>query len=215
MKKYVLLCGPQAAGKSTCVGSLRDFLLNLYPCLPLSAELGSFCLQESRQIIVRKYHAMGGIFLTVEQEREIIATDLYRMTVITRELDDSTFYVDETNVFTLAHAKVHGIDLFTEFWPQYMALLKELQAVVVFMDIDPATSWQRRKHIYKNRLYRFPQKDRRKILKRFEEYLGQLYPELLDIYEKLEIPKIKVSACQSHAKVMREILTFLFSAKIL
>jgi len=215
MKKLVLICGPQAAGKSTCIATLNEFVKNLYPCMAAHKDLVLFCLQEARQIIVHKYHTMGAIFLTPEQEREIIATDLGRLKVIFEELDESLVYVDESNVFTLAHAKAHGIDLIDEFLPQYLEYLIKLKAVIIFLDLDPSISWQRRKEVYEARLYRFEANLRKDIYTRYRQYLFGLYPNLLEIFDKLPLQKVKISADLNHHQVMQKILTFLFEKEII
>jgi thymidylate kinase len=209
MKRFVVLAGPQAAGKTTCLNKVYDVLRELYPCFPGNKEIEPFKLQEARQIVVHKYHAMGGIFLTKEQEKEIIEIDLNRMEQIFKEQDDRLLYFDECNVFTLGHAKAHGVFLAEPFLDIYLYLLRRLRAIVIFLDAPPDTSWARRRSSYQSRLYRFPEDQRDGIMGDFERYLHALYPALEELYNKIKLPKVKINADQPEEEVVKQIICFL------
>lgn len=205
MKRLVIISGPQAAGKSTSIGKINDLL---------RYRLGEkyvvpFVLQEARQIIVHKYHSMGAIFLDIEHEKEIIETDFFRMEKILSEIDDSLIYLDECNVFTLAHAKAHGEDLSDLFFDKYIDYLKRLNAVVVYIDLDPDISWRRREQSYRSRLFRFPEEEREGILTRYFEYLRRLHPELKNVFEKIRLPKIVIDGNDTVDNTVRSIFCFL------
>ncbi len=215
MKHFVVLGGPQASGKSSCIKSFNEFVLNLYPCLPKKKDITLFCLQEARQIIVHKYHAMGAIFLTPEQEKEIIETDFQRMKVINEELDESLVYMDECNIFTLAHAKAHQVDLIDQYFNRYLKFLKQINAAVIFLDLSLEISWQRREAIYKSRLRRFPPELREDIYRRYHEYLYNLSMLLDEVWGQLTLPKIKISAKEDHFEIMQKIISFLFEIEVI
>ena len=211
----VILAGPQAAGKSTSLSKLNSILTNIYPCLHDSHDIVPIVLQEARQIVVHKYHTKGAIFLTPEHEREMIEIDFIRMEEITKEVDDTLLYFDECNVFTLAHAKAHGIDLIDEYLPKYVKALKKLHTTVIFLDIPPEVSWERRKDSYKARLHRFPEHQRDDIFKRYHNYLTTLRPSLVEIFEKIDLPKIRIDAFGKHEDVMKKITSFLSEKNII
>jgi thymidylate kinase len=209
MKRMVVVSGPQAAGKSTCLKRLFDLLHYVYPCLPESKIVEPFILQEARQIVVHKYHLMGGIFMTKKQEREVIDIDFYRMDSILKELDERLLYFDECNVFTLAHAKAHQVILNKDYFAQYCEYLHKLNAVIIFLNVIPDVSWERRKDIYQSRLFRFPEEQRKDILNRYFEYLDILYPSLSHIYEKINLPKIRINANDKVEVIIGQIMGFL------
>jgi thymidylate kinase len=215
MKRLVVISGPQAAGKSSAIKTLQELLGNIYPCFPGSKDIVPLVLQEARQIIVHKYHAMGAIFLTEEQEREIIKIDFYRMKKILSELDERLLYFDECNIFTLAHAKAHGVELPDGILSDYIEHLSKLKAAVIFLDISPDLSWERRKDSYCFRLYRFPEGERDGILDRYRRYLDLLHPALLDIFEKIDLPKIKIDAGRPAQDVMRSIVSSLKESNVI
>ena len=215
MKRLVVISGPQAAGKSTSIKKIHQLLTDVYPCFPGAKPIVPFALQEARQIVVHKYHAMGAIFLTKAQELEMIDIDFGRMKTILGELDYRLLYFDECNIFTLAHAEAHGIKLTDEFFLKYVEYLKALNAHFIFLDIDPDTSWARRKESYSSRMFRFPEGEREGIMGRYREYLQALHPALNRIFDRLDLPKIKISAHKSNEKVVKEIIEFLTSTQVL
>lgn len=215
MKRIVILSGPQAAGKSTSLNKLHGFLTHLYPCFSNQKEIAPIILQEARQIVVHKYHTKGAIFLTPEQEKEMIAIDFIRMEEIIKELDDTLLYFDECNIFTLAHAKAHEVDLIDEYLPKYLEALKRLHATVIFLDINPDISWARRKDAYELRLHRFPEADREGLFEKYHQYLKTLHPALNELYEKIDLPKTRINADDKHENVMKKITSFLFEKNII
>ena len=145
----------------------------------------------------------------------MIEIDFIRMEEIMKEIDDTLLYFDECNVFTLAHAKAHGIDLIDEYLPKYVEVLKKLHATVIFLDIPPEVSWERRKDSYMTRLHRFPEDQRDDILKRYHDYLPTLRPSLVEIFERIDLPKIRIDAFSRHEDVMKKITSFLSEKSII
>jgi len=215
MKRLVVLSGPQAAGKSHCLHKIQQLLQDIYPCFPDNKNITPFILQEARQIVVHKYHAMGAIFLTPEQEREIIEIDFFRMNRILEEQDESLLYFDECNIFTLAHARAHGIELSEKFFERYISLLKKLNAVVIFIDLSPEISWLRRKESYQSRLLRFPEEQRSGIMHRYFDYLQTLYPSLKRMYDKISLPKTIINSNDQIDNVIKQIVCFMTKSEII
>jgi hypothetical protein len=178
------------------------------PC-PLAAALGHrdlpflFPLQESRQIMVHRDVVLGGIFMTPEQELEVIRWDLARMDKILNQQEDNLVYLDECNIFTIAHARAHGVRQADEFWSEYLLRLEKLQASVIFLNVSLQVSWERRHHRYEQRLVCFPEAERVKIMGQYYEYLKKLGPQLSIIFEKLPLPKKQVDGSLPKTSVVK------------
>ncbi|MBN2454069.1 AAA family ATPase [Candidatus Woesearchaeota archaeon] len=203
-KAYIIVAGPQAAGKSTLVKHLSSkyddvtaFLGRTEKILSHPSEI--IPLEESRQIVVHKRQLKGAIFMDYLDELEVIFNDQTRMFKILREEEESgdhrkNTYIDECNVFTLGHAKAHGIDLLNGYYIQYSDMLKFMNSAVIFLDSPPSTSWERRKGRYEQRLWDATPDEKIKTMRAYQEYLERLYPALLGIYEMLELPKVKIKS---------------------
>jgi hypothetical protein len=198
-RKFLVVAGPQAAGKSTAILDISGSYGNSVPMLSRTrkgAELphyGVQALEESRAIVVHKYGSKGAIFMSDLDEIEVIHNDMTRMFKIIRSEDRGEVYMDECNVFTLGHARAHGIDLLDGYYKQYCDMLHRLDARFLFLDVPPEVSWERRKGKYEQRHSDLPPDEKEKVLKKHKEYLSVLYPELLGIYDRLDFPKARIS----------------------
>jgi len=128
---YIILAGPQAAGKSTTINNLKR---------ALNGRIHVF--QENRQIVGRKHLSRKTIFKTQRQEEEIIEQDFQRLEEIAGREDE--IFVDETCLFSLAHASLRGVDP-GKYFPEYIFQLRSLNPQIVFLDAPPEVSWQRKK----------------------------------------------------------------------
>jgi|HubBroStandDraft_2_1064218.scaffolds.fasta_scaffold213547_1 hypothetical protein len=190
--EYFILAGPQAAGKST---------LGKYIC---STDSSVISLQESRQLVIHNSTKKGAIFMTDLDELEVIHYDMTRMFTILGQDRLDRCYLDETNVFTLGHARAHGIDLLEGYFRQYCDLLRKFKTGLIFIDIPPSVSWERRRHRYAQRLWDFSDEAKEQTMVRYKTYLDRLYPELLSIYDRLDFPKIKIDGTLSPDNTARE-----------
>ena len=138
--EYFVLAGPQAAGKSTVGQEL------------CSADSRIIPLEESRQLVIHNSGKKGAIFMTDLDELEVIHHDMTRMFTILGQDRKDRIYLDETSVFTLGHARAHGIDLVEGYFRQYCDLLTKLNAGIIFVDVPPDVSWERRRYRYAQRL---------------------------------------------------------------
>ena len=190
---YLVLAGPQAAGKSTAQKAIAR-AATITP------------LEEARQIVVHRHRLKGAIFMNKHHELEVINIDMHRMTRIMDTPRGERGFLDETNVFTMGHALAHGIDLVEGHYRQYMDMLKRLDARILFIDVPPWLSWERRKPRYEERLIGFAEEARQARLSEYRGYLDRLYPQLVSIYERLELPKIRVDGsrplCETEAAVL-------------
>ncbi len=192
--KYVIIAGPQAAGKSSIINKIASY------------DPKVITLEESRKIIVHKYQRKGAIFMTKNDEIEAIHNDMTRMFAIIGQNIKNQSYVDETNVFTISHAKAHNIDLLDGYYKQYIDMLKSLQCSIIFIDVPPEISWDRRKHRYFQRLWDYNEKDKKNTLSEYKQYLQRLYVELNKLYLHIELPKITIDGKDSIDKVARRVI---------
>lgn len=205
MSSILIIAGPQAAGKTTVINKLvaqpynvEDLFLGKSPPL-------LFPLQESRQIIVHKEMLLGAIFMTAEQEMQVIECDLHRMGLIKQRNHKPAVYVDECNIFTIAHALAHGVTQVQDYWDQYVTKLEELKAQVIFVDLPPEVSWERRKRRYEKRLIYFEDDEHADIMQRYHDYLFSLYPLLHNVLNSLPFPKVTISGLMSEENVLKAV----------
>ncbi len=205
MSRLLIIAGPQAAGKSTVVNYLSSQLDTMAPLFPSNRGPLIFRLQESRQIIVHKNLPLGAIFMTPEDEEEVVHCDLQRMDRILKRNDKDLLYLDECNIFTLAHARAHGIIAIERYWDTYMERLKQLRASVIFINIHPDISWERRQRVYEKRLVYFPDDQHSEIMERYHLYLAEVHPLLMGIYKGLPLPKAMIDGRSSEENVIKEV----------
>ena len=190
MREFIIIAGPQAAGKTTVISAINEQYQNIAPIFSAKKKLPFlFPLQESRQIIIHKNIILGGIFMTVKEEIEIVQCDFSRMDLVLSRTQNHIIYIDECNIFTIAHAAAHGLTQIEKYWQEYIIRLKKLKAKVIFLDVPVETSWRRRKRRYEQRLVCFPKRKHKTIMEANYDYLKKLRPQLLDIYHRLPLPK--------------------------
>lgn len=192
--KFFILAGPQAAGKSTIKQAFSSQVNGLIP------------LEEARQIIVHKHQRKGAIFMTRHDEIDVIHFDMTRMFDILHRGPTGEILLDETNVFTLGHARAHGIDLLEGYFRQYVDLLTELGAGVIFVDVPPQISWERRQPRYAERLWDLQPEEKHRIMVSYREYLEGLHTELLAIFDRLDLAKVKINAVGAVDETVRRAL---------
>jgi hypothetical protein len=186
---YLILAGPQCGGKTTA----KNYLYARY----MVSERGPHrddplmrrnlvLLQEMRQAVMHKRGIHSGIFIDSDTEREIIRRDLKRMTeILTHPLE--RVVLDETNLFTLAHARRRGISI-EHYIEEYQRRLLALDAAILFLDVPPHISWTRRKPRYEERVAGFPPTQAAVVLTQYRSYLTEIYTELLDLAHRFALP---------------------------
>lgn len=183
--QYIIIAGPQAAGKTTAKRNIEE------TCRNLNIQNFRF-LDESRDIISKKYSPFGTLTLTKDWEYKIIEYDLNRLKDIRdREGDKEVTYVDETSIFSLAHSTLHGINI-KNYFNEYMDILKKINSRVLFLDVFPEISMSRRKSRYENKFVNMDDDERRDAMKEVWNYFNGVYPELLSIFKKINLPKVKI-----------------------
>ncbi len=202
MSELIVIAGPQAAGKSTVLANIKKQFdrigSNRSPIL--------FTLQESRQIIAHRDISFGAIFMTPKQECDAVSCDLARMDRIIERGRDRVIFLDECNIFTMAHAEAHGIRDMAMYWNDYIMRLQKLRAKIVFIDVPPELSWERRCTSYSKRLVYFPKKDHDLIMNTFRQYLHRLHPMLIRLYAELPFQKRLVDGLGSQKSVEARVM---------
>jgi len=92
----------------------------------------------------------------------------------------------------LAHAKFHNIDV-KPCLDDYLKKLEHLNPIVIFLDVCPDTSWQRRKPRYEERVADFPTNSKAKTLTGYRGYLNKIHHELHNIYDGMTLPKVMIN----------------------
>lgn len=218
---YIILAGPQAAGKSTVMNyisskfqslvspeSAQEFGGKIPKYAPkgfVSLQTNLVILQEMRQIVLRNHVVPGGVFVDWAGEGEIMDRDILRLDEIIAK-EDNRVYVDETNLFTLAHAQFHNIDI-KPCMDDYLQRLTKINSIVVFLDVCPDTSWQRRKPRYEERVIDFPLNEKAKVLSRYRGYLNNVHDKLLEIYDAVPLPKVKINTEKPLEDALEEVST--------
>lgn len=203
MSEMVIIAGPQAAGKSTVIASLDECCRTGCPFFSKRKPPALFPLQESRQIVVHANMLLGAIFMRPEHEVAIVQCDLRRMDQILARPRNRLVYLDECNVFTIAHAVGHGVGDIEKYWDEYLRRLEKLNAKVVFMDLSPEISWARRWRKYEQRLIYFPKRQHRAIMQKFHDYMEKTHGLLRGVYERFPFAKETVDASLSREEVLR------------
>lgn len=210
MSELIIIAGPQAAGKSTVIAKLIEQYQGISPLFNKQQNPIIFPMQESRQIVVHKHMLLGAIFMTKEHEKEVIKCDFQRMNTIEKRNEINTVYLDECNIFTLAHAKAHGINVGKKYWSLYIKHLMQLNAKVIFLNVPVTISWERRKRKYEQRLIYFPKNEHSRIMYEYEQYLINVHVLLEDVYNSLQIPKCMINGEQSYKNVIENVSQAIF-----
>ncbi len=197
---YFVIAGPQAAGKTTTI----EYLSKIYRNSNSFNDCRRFSFfKEGREIINKKYSIGGAIAMTKQDEIKAIELDMKKMFETEEEMKSRAdkIYVDECNIFNLAHASMHGI-LIENYLEEYCSILKRLNAKIIFLDVVPEISWQRRKNKYFERAKSLPLKEQEEIMREYKRYLKEVYPNLLRLYKRLNFPKFKLDASFSLEKCL-------------
>ncbi len=205
MNEFILIAGPQAAGKSTAIARLNEYYRSISALFGRKSTPPLFPLQESRQIVVHTHMLLGAIFMKLEHECQVVDCDWNRMDKLVKEKAGKAIYLDECNIFTLAHARAHGITGLKDKWSGYTRRLEALQAKVIFLDIPPEISWERRKAKYEERLIYFPRSQHKRILASYKHYLMKVHPLLHEVYDRLPLPKRMIDAKRPNKCVLKDI----------
>jgi hypothetical protein len=143
-------------------------------------------LQEMRQVVMHERGIHSAIFIDVDTENEIIRRDLDRMDQIIAA-GDTRVYLDETSVFTIAHALRRGISV-DHYCREYCERLRALRAEILFFEVPPAIAWARRKPRYEERVAGFPTDQAAAVLALYRSYLFGLHDALLETRSRLQLP---------------------------
>jgi thymidylate kinase len=173
------------------------------PCGHGSLPTNLVILQEMRQIVLRDHFVPGGVFMDWAVESEVIDNDIKKLDEIILKADNRV-YVDETNLFTLAHAKYHHVDI-KLCREEYLKRLEKMNPIIVFLDVSTDISWQRRKPRYEERVADFPIDARVKAMNGYREYLNRIHGELHKIYDSLTLPKVMINTEKLLEDVLEEV----------
>ncbi|MCX6750683.1 MAG: hypothetical protein NTZ83_04455 [Candidatus Pacearchaeota archaeon] len=184
--EYLIIAGPQASGKTTTKKYLEGKCSD-YP------DKNFIFLEETREIVNKKYSPFGTLTVTRDLEYKMIEEDLKRLNIIEEtEKNKDLFYVDETSIFTLAHSTLHGIET-RDYFNEYIDVLKKLNSKIIFIDVNPEISWERRKEKYEKRVAGMHEDEKKNAMKEFRTYLNCAYPELIKMFRQINLPKARIT----------------------
>lgn len=195
-RTYVIIGGPQASGKSHA----QRHLVRTYKNIVALREAGQILLERERE----KGNLLGGALVDRQFEKGVLQLDLERMKGIPHE-PSNNIYLDESNIFAVAHARVKNPDLAEILFLKYSQALSSFDTGVIFTHIAPEVSWKRRERAYTQRYMGSPDFEDR--MKRSRDYIFQLYPFLMELYRTLPYPKQQVEGTVPHAEFEKNVET--------
>jgi len=195
-RAYVIIGGPQASGKSLAQRHIGTTYRNIV------------VLQEAAQVLLErereKGNVLGGALVDREFEWRVLQFDLERMGNILHK-PSNDIYVDESNIFTAAHARVKNADLAETLFLKYTQALDSLSTGIVFIHVTPEVSWRRRGLAYVKRYQGSVDFEDR--MKRSKEYIFQLYRHMTALYQALPYPKQQVEGAVPFQEFERNVET--------
>ena len=150
---HIVVAGPQASGKSTLKKYLGESLKNKYKYFEVVV------FDEIRKLSQSKYNLMGALTVKKSFEYAIIEEDMERLKDFEERRNEGIIFIDETSIFTLAHAITQKMDI-DKYFRFYEQRLKNLNSKIIFLDVVPSVSWSRRKQEYEGRLKSLSEKER-------------------------------------------------------
>jgi len=180
-RAYVIIGGPQASGKSLAQRHIGATYRNIV----VLREAAQVLLERER----KRGNVIGGALVDREFERRVLQFDLERMRNIPHK-PSNDIYVDESNIFTVAHARVKNADLAETLFLKYTQALNSFSTGIVFIHVTPEVSWNRRELAYVRRYQGTADFEDR--MKRSKEYILQLYHHMTTLYQTLPYPKQRV-----------------------
>ena len=175
----VIVAGPQGSGKSTA----QRYLAERYSNIVTLIEAARILFDEDRS----KGIVSGGALVGSGFEKRIMNLDLERMCKISLEGSSQTIYLDETNIFSVAHESLKDPVFAQQMYEGYMKALNSLRVGILFTNVPPEISWMRRRRLYERRYKDIADFEQR--IRRSREYLWRIYPEMIKLYERLPFAK--------------------------
>jgi len=175
----IIVAGPQGSGKSTA----QRYLAERYSNIVTLIEAARILFDEDR----RKGTMLGGALVGSEFEKRIMNLDLERMSKISVEGNRQMIYLDETNIFSVAHESLRDPVFAQRMYENYMKALDSLRVGILFTNVPPDISWVRRRRLYERRYKDMTDFEER--IRKSREYLWRIYPEMIKLYERLPFAK--------------------------
>lgn len=195
-RAYVIIGGPQASGKSHA----QRHLVRTYKNIVALREAGQILLERERE----EGSLLGGALVDKEFEKMVLQLDLERMREIPHE-PSNKIYLDESNIFAVAHARVKNPDLAEILFLKYSQALSSFNAGVIFVHVAPEVSWERRERVYTQRYRGSPNYGYK--MKRSKDYVFRIYPFLMELYRTLPYPKRQVEGTVLRAEFEKNVET--------
>jgi len=176
---FIIVAGPQGSGKSTA----QRHLAQRYSNIVILIEAARTLFDEDRS----KGIVSGGALVGSGFEKRIMNLDLERMSKISLEGDSQRIYLDETNIFSVAHESLKDTAFAQQMYESYMKALRSFRVGILFTNVSPEISWMRRRRLYERRYKGMTDFEER--IRKSREYLWRIYPEMIKLYERLPFAK--------------------------
>lgn len=188
---YICVAGPPATGKTTAIKHLAKH----YP----QAEI----LKEPAQILIDTKNLSGGIELGEKSQREIVHIAIERFKMIIRNKNPQKLYIDESGLFNQPYARrlLPAYEC-VKFETQQNNLFDQINGGFLFLYASAENIWNFQTERYTNNVEKLlinrevaeaeKEKERKIWLQKYFKRTQEINRLLLDFYEKLPYPKIKL-----------------------
>lgn len=190
----ITIAGPQSSGKTTIFNLVKQ----KYPQLNFISEINPYSLVGEKHL--------GAAFVSSDLEIKITEKELV---ILNPLVNQQKLSIVETGIFHLVYIELHlGKKVAQEYLYKYLKLYNRLNPTIFFIDTKPEISWQRRKEKYEKRIISISdQKQKNKIMTKYNQTLYNLYPLWLKYFELLPFKKIMIkNSFKSKIEFQTEIL---------
>lgn len=184
---FIIIGGPQASGKTTA----QEHIKETYRDIIILKEAAQILIEEER----KRGLAIGGALVSSDFERKILDFNLKRMNEILSKGNPGKIYLEETYIFNLAHMAVKIPEMVGEYYPKYVESLKPFNVGIIFINVPPEVSFERRKPEYMRRYEGRENFD--ELMRKSKDYIYKIYPSFIAVYKRLPFPKRWVDATVS------------------
>lgn len=181
MTKFITVSGPQSSGKTT----LLNYLKKKYPHWQIIDEINPASITKKKDF--------GALNTSVEIEKEIIEANISLVSSIER---NHKTVLTEQGIFNYVFNQYFLYKkLADEYYHKLFKAHNGLDCFIVFINIKPEISWQRRKEKYIKRITNKGINDKNIIdeyLEQYKKIIFDLYPLWIKCYKKIPFKKITI-----------------------
>ncbi|MCL4364639.1 deoxynucleoside kinase [Patescibacteria group bacterium] len=182
MSHFITIAGPQASGKTTALNHLKKH------------HQDWFFLEDINPFTVIGKNHPGAAYTDTELEGKILEIVSAKLHKIENHYDQ--IIVAEMGIFHLVYGQFIGSKkLSNQFLPKFLKIYNEFNSSIVFINITPNVSFARKRKSYRQRILAKGTTDDKEIsdsLTVYKHAINNIYPYWLDLYQRLDFPKITI-----------------------